>query len=432
MNETLTSLDSITAEANSSVTNELAGRALDYCEQLALLTQTPGQVDRRYLTKEHQQANQTLVEWASEYQLSSWQDAAGNQWLRLPSANTNAKRLIIGSHTDSVPNAGKYDGVLGVVLGLVILQQLSKQKSQFDYHIDVVGFGDEEGTRFGCTLLGSSAIAGKWNPAWRELTDADGVSLAQAMHEFGLDASKVSRAHIDSNEVLGYVELHIEQGPVLDEKDLSLAAVSSIAGARRFDIEIHGHAGHAGTVPMALRSDALVCASRWVESVYQRAMQTAHSDHPVVATVGKMQVMPGGVNVIPGSVALSLDIRSSSDAARDAVIEALQQDLEQLCSAMPNGRLKWLQTHNASAVACDQLMKKRVLSIMEQLGESSTCLVSGAGHDAMILADRMPVSMIFMRCKGGVSHHPAESVTHHDTMKAVQSLLLLVESYAHQ
>lgn len=408
--------------------SELAIRALDYCEQLAAITQTEGQVDRRYLTTEHQLANDKLAEWGKEYGLQEWQDAAGNQWLRLKSANPDAKRFILGSHTDSVPNGGKYDGVLGVVLGLIVVQQLAQQATSFDFHIDVVGFGDEEGTRFGCTLLGSSAIAGKWNTAWRELTDCNGVSLAQALHEFGLDASKVSNAHIDSNHVLGYLEVHIEQGPVLEEFDKPLAAVSSIAGARRFDIEINGQAGHAGTVPMALRSDALVCASRWVEKVYQLAAQTADSKNPVVATVGKMEVIPGGVNVIPGSVKLSLDIRSSDDQARDIIVDTLFEYLDVLADSMPNGSARWRQTHNASAVACDPSMTDQLQTVLNQMGIDTQPLVSGAGHDAMILADRIPVSMLFMRCKEGISHHPDESVTCEDTAAALNALFLVVDS----
>jgi allantoate deiminase len=409
--------------------HELAKRALDYCDKLALLSQTPGQVDRRYLTLEHQQANKQLADWAAASGLTHWEDAAGNVWMRLESSNPEAKRLILGSHTDSVPNGGKYDGVLGVVLGLITLEQLALQDKAFDYHIDVVGFGDEEGTRFGCTLLGSSAIAGKWNPAWRELKDAEGVSLAQAMREFGLDASKVSHAHIDSNDVLGYLEVHIEQGPVLEDVEQPLSAVSSIAGARRFDIVIEGQAGHAGTVPMALRSDALVCASRWIDKVHQFSAQTIDSNNPVVATVGKMSVLPGGVNVIPGSVQLSLDIRSSDDMARDEVVEKLFEQLELLCESMPKGRVQWRQTHSAGAVACDPFMTDHVQTVLTQMGIDTPALVSGAGHDAMILADRMPVSMIFMRCKEGISHHPDESVTLEDTAEAVKAVRLFVDSF---
>lgn len=405
---------------------QLAQRVMDYCDALAKFTQTEGIIDRRYLTHEHRRTNDQLAFWAQEHGLEHWQDAAGNQWVRLPAVDANAKRLIMGSHTDTVPDGGRYDGMLGVIAPLVLLQHFAAEEVKFDVHLDVVGFGDEEGTRFGCTLLGSSAVAGSWQTRWRELKDGDGVSLARAMHDFGLDVSKVSTAQVESGQVKAYLETHIEQGPVLEERDQPLAAVKGIAGARRVEITLSGHAGHAGTVPMKLRHDPLVIASTWISEVYQRALDTEQQDYPVVATVGRLEVSPGAVNVIPGKVMMSLDIRSLSDPARDDLLQLLQQSLEEQASS--HGlTLSWRETHNAGAVMCNQQMTNNLNAIIQsQIGRSEP-LVSGAGHDAMVFAPVVPTSMLFVRCKGGVSHHPDESIRLDDvasTLSAIEAFIL--------
>ncbi|MDG3085259.1 allantoate amidohydrolase [Vibrio hannami] len=406
---------------------QLAKQVMDYCEQLAEFTQTIGIMDRRYLTPEHRETNDQLTRWAAESGLEHWQDLAGNQWVRLTSANENAKRIILGSHTDTVPNGGKYDGILGVVAPLVLLKWLAELGKQFEFHIDVVGFGDEEGTRFGATLLGSSAIAGKWQSRWRELKDEDGITLAQAMYDFGLDVSKISETQIDSSKVLAYLEAHIEQGPILEEKGLPISAVQGISGARRFEITIEGHAGHAGTVPMILRADPLVVASQWVTDVSRMAAQTSESTHPVVATVGKLEVSPGAVNVIPGGVSLTLDIRSISNDARDSLTETLFGMLEE--SASENGLvLKVFQTHDASSVVCDAGLTDRLKSIVDDLTGDPTVLVSGAGHDAMAMADIVPTTMMFVRCEGGISHHPDESIQQDDVSVALTALYQFINS----
>lgn len=400
---------------------QLAEQVMAYCEQLSAFTQTVGIMDRRYLTPEHRETNDQIARWAGESKLQHWQDFAGNQWVRFPSEQENAKRLILGSHIDTVPNGGKYDGILGVVAPLVLLKHFAQIGVKFDFHIDVVGFGDEEGTRFGTTLLGSSAISGKWQSRWRELTDENGVTLAQAMYDFGLDVSKVSEAQIDSNQVLAYLELHIEQGPVLEEKSLPISAVNGIAGARRFEITVEGHAGHAGTVPMNLRADPLVIVSQWVTEVSSRAKATCGSDYPVVATVGRLEVSPGAVNVIPGKVELTLDIRSISDDARDELSDELFKTLEN--KAEHNGlQLRVIQTHNASSVVCDSRLTNSLSNIVKNITGEPTVLTSGAGHDAMALADIVPTTMMFVRCKGGVSHHPDESVEPDDVAVALQAL----------
>lgn len=410
-----------------SQARRLADQVMAYCDDLAKYTRVEGMIDRRYLTPEHKQTNQQLSRWAESSGLQSWQDSAGNQWIRLPSVNPNAKRIIMGSHTDTVPNGGRYDGMLGVVAPLVLLKFFADNQIQFDFHLDVVGFGDEEGTRFGSTLLGSSAVTGDWKPSWRDLCDSDGVSLSQAMHDFGLDIDDVAQAAINFDEVLLYFETHIEQGPILEQTERPLAAVKGIAGARRFEISVIGAAGHAGTVPMNLRSDPLVVVSEWITQVNKRATEYPTAC-PVVATVGRLEVFPGAVNVIPGRVNLSLDVRSLSDSNRDELIDSLYANLASTSSSQGLS-LEWTQTHNASAVACDERLTNTLSDTITQCFDESAPLVSGAGHDAMLFANKVPTTMLFVRCKGGVSHHPAESILAADVTAGLEVMATFLYQY---
>lgn len=234
--------------------------AMERCEELAAITQTPGQVDRRYLTAEHLQANQLVASWMQDAGMTTWMDQAGNQWGRYASEQDDAPIVVLGSHLDTVPNGGKYDGILGVVAPLCLVDYLNQHQVRLPIHLEIVGFGDEEGTRYGSTLLGSRAIAGTWIDSWSLLTDPEGKTLAQAMHDFGLDSEQVTLAK--RTNIQSFVELHIEQGPVLESENLALGVVSAIAGAQRFEITLQGHAGHAGTVPMAVRHDPLSVVSR--------------------------------------------------------------------------------------------------------------------------------------------------------------------------
>ncbi|RKF19901.1 allantoate amidohydrolase [Alginatibacterium sediminis] len=406
---------------NDTQAELLAKRVMGYCETLASFTQTKGIVDRRYLSPEHQQTNQQLQEWALKFGLEHWSDQAGNQWLRLPCANLDAKRLILGSHSDTVPNGGKYDGMLGILAPLVLLQSLKEQGASFAFHIDVVAFGDEEGTRFGATLLGSSAIAGKWKESWLDLKDNNGICLAHALEDFGLDSKAVASSTIDPVSILAYMETHIEQGPVLEAKQQALAAVSGIAGASRFNISLTSKAGHAGTVPMQMRSDPLVLASTWIAELNQKVLATVGTEHPVVATVGRLKVSPGGVNVIPGKVELSLDIRSLSDPSRLSLAQELLQNLSE--KALSLGiTISIEQSHDAAAVACDPKLTKIIVEVLESLGHKGLVLPSGAGHDAMVFADVVPTAMLFVRCKGGISHHPDESITINDVAASLLAI----------
>jgi len=401
-----------------------AERLLNRCDQLAQLSALETGILRAYLTPEHQQANQLVGEWMAAAGMKSWVDAAGNVWGSYASKKAEAKTLIIGSHLDTVPNAGRYDGILGVLAGIEIVDSLRQQKIDLPFNISVVGFADEEGYRFGKTLLGSEAISGGWDSSWADLSDADGVKMADAFNAFGLDADKVRQAALNADELLGYWELHIEQGPVLEQQDLAVGVVTGIAGARRFNTTVTGHAGHAGTVPMTLRQDATVGAAEMVQTIEALAIE-----NNLVATVGKFSVKPGGVNVIAGQAEFSLDIRSEDDALRDKVVTDIESALADIAQRR-NLSVSLEQTHSAPAALCDAAFMQIFTEASETVTASQYSLVSGAGHDAMAVAQLCPVAMLFMRCEKGISHHPAEAVTLEDTVIALAVFEQAVTAYA--
>ncbi|NDW20330.1 allantoate amidohydrolase [Alteromonas hispanica] len=401
---------------------ELATQVMARCEMLGTLSQNPNCLDRRYLTDQHRLANQLASGWMIEAGMTTWQDAVGNIWGRYTSTVPNAPRLILGSHLDTVPNGGKYDGMLGVVAAISMVAMFDGLQRKLPFHIDIVGFCDEEGTRFGTTLLGSRALTGKWQDSWRNLKDEDGISLAQAMENFGLNFDEVSSASISRTDILGYIELHIEQGPVLEQENLPVGVVSAIAGAQRFTITIEGMAGHAGTVPMSMRFDALAASAEMILAVER----ISHQRPGVVATVGKIDNAPNGVNVISGRTHFSLDIRSEDDALRDTVLAEIMQNFGEI-AAKRKVTLSVEQTHSAPAVLCDDNLKQALVHGVELSGIAPRVLASGAGHDAMAMADICPVAMLFTRCKGGISHHPGESIKESDVEASLSVLFKTIE-----
>ena len=330
----------------------LANQVMLRCDQLGTITQSPGIVDRRYLTPQHRQANDLVAQWMREAGMTVWQDAAGNQWGRYHSTDANARSLVLGSHLDTVPNGGKYDGMLGVIAPLAVVHHCFENGIRFPFHIDIVGFGDEEGTRFGSTLLGSRALTGRWKEDWQLLRDENKVSLPEAMAEFGLAFDKVGDATLKPDSVLGYLEVHIEQGPVLEDKNLPVGWVTAIAGAKRLNVQLNGMAGHAGTVPMDMRQDALVAASEMV-----LAVESIASQFGIVATVGRLETKPGAVNVIPGQVNFSLDIRSEHDHKRDAALQLIEEVFRDIAQRR-HVDVNWQQTHHADAVHCDPYLSQ--------------------------------------------------------------------------
>jgi allantoate deiminase len=383
-------------------------------------------MDRRYLTREHRLANDTVANWMQAIGLQTWQDQAGNQWGRLAADNPDASVVVLGSHLDTVPNGGIYDGILGVVLPLLVIESLKTDQISLPFHLDLVGFGDEEGTRFGATLLGSRAVAGTWDSNWATLTDANGQTLPEAFAAFDLNYTDVSAAARTETPPVAFLEMHIEQGPVLESEDLPVGIVTAIAGARRFNIELTGMAGHAGTVPMHLRQDALAAAAE-ITLIVERVAR----EHGVAATVGRMEARPGAVNVIAGQATFSLDIRSEQDTERDAALTMIWDTARVACHERGIS-MQWQETHAAPAVSCADHLQLALASAIEAQGIHPRYLVSGAGHDAMAMAVLCPVAMLFMRCEKGISHHPDEAVTAEDVDITARVLRGWIEALAKQ
>ncbi len=402
-----------------------AAEILSRCDHLGSITAVPGIVHRAYLTPEHAAANAVTAAWMADAGMTTWTDQAGNIVGRYEGSNPHAPTLLLGSHLDTVPDAGRYDGPLGVMLAIGVVSRLHARGERLPFAIDVYGFGDEEGTRFGSTLLGSRAVAGTWDPRWWELRDSDGVSLVEAFQAFGLDPSRVGEAARDAPTVLGYLEAHIEQGPYLEEAGRPLGVVSAIAGARRFQLTITGKAGHAGGVPMERRRDALVGASRAVLDIERLAREM-----DCVATVGMIEVAPGAANVIPGEATFSLDVRAATDEGRDACWRAIQDAIQEFCQER---RLTFAidETHSAPAEAPAPRLVDAVCSGIAATGDADPLvLLSKAGHDAMAVAALCDWAMMFIACTGGVSHHPDEAVTAADVAVALDAFEAAVLSLA--
>ncbi|SDN01631.1 allantoate deiminase [Cryobacterium flavum] len=405
-----------------------AADILDRCDELARHSSLPnGLIERVYLSPEHAAVNALAAEWMTAAGLATWQDAAGNQCGRLEGATPGLPALLLGSHLDTVPAAGRYDGILGVLLAIAVAERLAQSGRPLPFALEVAAFGDEEGTRFGTTLLGSRALAGTWQNEWWGRLDANGVSLDAAYRAFGLDPALIGEAARTPVELIGYLEAHIEQGAVLDDAGLALGVVSSIAGARRFQVVIEGAARHSGT-PWALRRDALAGASEVILAIERIAREA-----DLIGTVGHLALFPDAVNVIPGRVEFSLDLRGEFDPQRDRAWALIEQTAEQICERR-GLTLTSVQTHGAPAAHCSPHLRAAVATgIRLAGGESSpTTLFSMAGHDAMAIAALTDIGMLFVRCLGGVSHHPDESVTEADVAVALDAFEAAVLALADQ
>jgi allantoate deiminase len=345
----------------------------------------------------------------TEAGLRTWRDQAGNQWGRLEGREPGLPALVLGSHLDTVTDAGRYDGMLGVVSAIEVARRLAPRAAELPFAIEVVAFSDEEGTRFSTALMGSFAVAGNWHQDWWDRTDRHGVTVREAARTFGLDPEKVHEAARTPEELAGYLELHIEQGPYLEAADRPLGVVTSIAGARRFTGKVVGEARHAGGTPYAKRKDALVGASEVVLAVERLAVELQG-----IATVGRLQAYPGGVNVVPGLVEFSLDVRAEHDEDRDALVDRIAQFGRDFCAGRGLG-FELVEAHNAAGVYCDADLMDSVVAGIAATGDAEPLRIwSRAGHDAMAIAAITPVAMIFVRCEDGISHAPGEMVTLED------------------
>jgi allantoate deiminase len=402
--------------ARSTAGTATSTTLLERCDVLATHSSLPdGLIERVYLSPEHAEVNALAAEWMSAAGMTTWQDAAGNQCGRLEGAVPGLPALLLGSHLDTVPSAGKYDGILGVLSAIAVVDRIHASGRALPFALEVVAFADEEGTRFGRALLGSRALAGTWDDAWWNLRGDDGVSLRDAFTAWGLDPERISEAARRPDELVGYLEAHIEQGPYLEDDDKALGIVSSIAGARRFLITIIGKAGHSGT-PYERRRDALAGAAEAIVAI-ERIARSAQ----LIATVGHLEVFPDAVNVIPGKVEFSLDLRGEYDSERDRIWTVIQDSLTDICRQR---RLRWesVETHNAPAAVCSARLRGVVADGIRSTGDHHPMsLFSKAGHDAMAVAEITEIGMLFVRCEGGVSHNPAEHVTEEDVAKTIDA-----------
>ncbi|MRT57994.1 allantoate amidohydrolase [Enterobacteriaceae bacterium RIT693] len=403
-----------------------AQRVMDRADQLAAISESAGQLTRVYLSVQHLRANQLVAGWMAQTGMTTWQDAVGNICGRYEGKQEGAKAILLGSHLDTVRNAGRYDGMLGVLCALEVVAYLHQHNLQLEQAIEIVGFGDEEGTRFGITLLGSRGLTGTWPGHWLNCEDASGVSVAQAMVLAGLDPSRIANAERPKTDFSAYLELHIEQGPVLEEEDLALGVVTAINGACRLNCSFTGHAGHAGTVPMALRKDALAAAAEWMTLIEATTRRYGPDE---VATVGTLSCAPGAVNVIPGDVKLTLDIRSPHDESLERLLNQLLAEGEAI-AARRGVQFSAEAYYAIPATPCDAKLQATLAQAVSDVQGRCLSLPSGAGHDAIAIAERWPSAMLFVRCEKGISHHPAEAVIESDVALAVQAFTQAVTKLA--
>jgi allantoate deiminase len=395
-------------------------------DALARFSEDPDRLTRTFLSPAHRQAADQVLAWMQEAGMAARLDAAGNVVGRYEGERPGLPALLLGSHIDTVRDAGKYDGNLGVLAAIAVVDDLHRRGERLPFAIEVLAFGDEEGVRFPVTLTGSHAVAGTSDPASADARDDAGMRLGDALRAFGGDPDAVAGEGCRPEDVLGYVELHIEQGPVLEAEGLPLGIVTAINGAARYNATVRGMAGHAGTVPMDLRQDALAAAASMILAVER----CAQGRREVVATVGQLDVQPGAVNVIPGAVRFTIDIRAPDDADRLAAMAEMVAALE----GIARGRgveLVLDRYHDAGAVRCDEALMTRLDAAIRRHGLPARRLPSGAGHDAMAMASLTQIAMLFLRCRGGISHNPAESITVEDADLAVRVLLDLLRQYDH-
>ena len=394
-------------------------------ELLAAITADAPRLTRAYLTPEHRRAGELIAGWMREAGMSVHWDALGNVVGRYEAAVADAPVLMTGSHLDTVRNAGRYDGLFGILSPIACVADLHRRGVRLPVAIEVVAFGDEEGVRFGVTLIGSKAMAGAFNPAWLEATDAGGLSMRDALREFGGDPDAVASVDRRGKGVVAFIESHIEQGPVLLNAGLSLGVVTAIAGASRIRCVVTGLAGHAGTVPMSARQDALAAASEMVLALERHCtMQPG-----LVGTVGRMTVLPGAVNVIPQDVEFTVDLRSGVDATRHAALKALRVEFAAI-AARRRVELAFEPFFELTASPCDDHLQRQFADAIAAQGLPVRHLPSGAGHDAMSFPAVCPIAMLFVRCgNGGISHHPDETMTVEDADIATEVLLRFIEGF---
>jgi allantoate deiminase len=390
---------------------ERAACVIADCRRIALMTEEPGRTTRRFLTEPTHAVHALLRERMEALGMEVEVDAVGNLRGRWRPKGAGAKRLMVGSHIDTVPDAGAFDGVLGVMLAIEWVGVA--RELRLPLAIEVIAFSEEEGMRYGVPFLGSRAVTGTFDSAMLNWRDGDGVTMEAAMRAFGLDPAKIGDAAI-SDDVIGFVELHIEQGPVLEAEGIPVAVVEGITGQTRLNLRFIGQANHAGTTPMGLRRDALAAAAEWISKVEKQIRKAASTTDPgIVATVGRIVVGPNAGNVIAGSAEVSFETRYGSSAVRHGWTKKLIADAEAIAKKRGIG-FEWTERLDQSTVRMDRRLSTMLKSAVKACGYPVKAIPSGAGHDAMVMAARVPTAMLFLRSPGGISHHPTETVLEAD------------------
>ncbi len=394
-------------------------------DALSAISETPDHLTRIFLTPEHRAAADLLLSWMREAGMRTHLDAIGNVCGRYEGDRPGLPCLMLGSHYDTVRDAGKWDGPLGLITAISCVGAMHKRGQRLPFAIEVIGFADEEGVRFASTLLGSRAVAGTFDESVLGAKDRQGISMREALSQFGLDPGRIGAAARSRSELHGYVELHIEQGPVLECESLPVGVVTAISGATRLAASLTGMAGHAGTVPMLLRRDALAGAAECIAAI-EAFCRT--DEGGLVGTVGYIHAMPGATNVIPGQVSFTIDIRSASDAHRKLAVADIVRQIETIARR----RKLLLQvdvTHDNRTVPCAPWLRRQVADAIAGEGYRVFELPSGAGHDGMAMIDVADVAMVFVRCRGGISHHPDEHTDTSDADAGARVLLRLIENF---
>lgn len=394
------------------------------CHLLASFSEDAVGTRRTFLSPPMQDCHREIEKWLLAAGAEAHVDAAGNLHGLYAGEEANAPRLLIGSHLDTVPNAGAYDGILGVVIGVALLEALSLEKRRLPFGIRLLGFSEEEGVRFGIPFIGSRALVGTIDEQLLDRKDRSGTSIREAIVSFGLNPAEIARAAVSDN-ALAYLEFHIEQGPVLESIERPLGVVETIAAQIRMRLEFIGRTNHAGTTPMHLRKDAIAGAADWIVA----AESMASSVPGLVATVGQIEAKPGAINAIAGSAVVSLDVRHASDDTCERVADQLARAAGEI--AKRRGlTMRSNELLRQRAVKMDTFLCKQIEDAIRSVGCKPHRMVSGAGHDAMILAEKVPSAMIFVRSPGGISHDPAESVNPGDVAKALECGLQLLDQLA--
>ncbi|HYI28905.1 MAG TPA: allantoate amidohydrolase [Bradyrhizobium sp.] len=409
----------------AAATHDLGRDIVRRIEAIAAISETPDHLTRIFLSPEHRAAADLLLSWMRDAGMAAHLDAIGNVCGRYEGERPGLPCLMLGSHYDTVRDAGKWDGPLGLISAICCVADLHRRGKRLPFAVEVIGFADEEGVRFASTLLGSRAVAGTFDESVLGSRDGAGLAMRDALRKFGLDPDRIGAAARVRGELLAYVELHIEQGPVLEGLNLPVGIVTAIAGATRLAASLTGMAGHAGTVPMLLRRDALAGAAECIVEIEQFCRTDQDG---LVGTVGYIDAKPGATNVIPGQVSFTIDIRAPSDAHRKLAVTDIVRRIENVAKR----RKLVLQldvTHENRTVPCAPWLRSQMSDAVTAEGFRVFELASGAGHDGMAMIDVADVAMLFVRCRGGISHHPDEHVELADADAGARVLLRLIESF---